>query len=110
MPKGETFGNPLYLKPRYHRPWVESHCHTLGSGAKGSAVSTGAKTVAKLTILRNHRHPNPRLLHQIIVRHRRAHLEDPEVLLGQIPKVHPLVRLEIECQLPSIPAVLRQQL
>lgn len=37
----------------------------------------------------------------------RNHLEHPEVLLCQFPEIDPLIRLEVECQFPSIPAVSR---
>ena len=46
-----------------------------------------------LTVLWHHAHPYPTL-------------ENPEILLGQIPKVDSSVGFEVECQLPAVPVML----
>jgi len=35
--------------------------------------------------------------------HERTYLKDSEILLGQVPKIDPPIRLEIESQLAAIP-------
>ena len=49
-----------------------------------------------LTILRNHRHPDPRL-------------EYPEILLRQLPEIDSLIRFEVECEFTAVPGCVSKQ-
>lgn len=56
-------------------------------------------------ILGNHGHPDARLWVSWLIPFASSYLEDAEVLLGQLPEIHSLIRLEEEGELATVPLI-----